>query len=122
MTPITSLKIGKNTFSIGTIGDTKQTSAPILDLNYHLANGDYIQKNQGKIYDYILKLEEQYPSKFTCTETEYQDSLSTYQQYGKNVLDPENQRVRLSTLSGFISLAQSKTLGFSYKVDHIKIN
>ena len=81
------------------IGDIKQTTLPFESSKWHLADASWVT---GKIYSYVLRCEELYPGIFTCTNEEYEETLRTYGQCGKYVIDSENQRIRLPKLDGFI--------------------
>lgn len=98
---LSSISINNNVFksSISEIGSLVQTSLPVLDSNYHLADGSILS---GEIFDYVSRCEELYPGVFTCSNQQFESSLQRYHQCGKYVLDLENRTVRIPSLNGFL--------------------
>lgn len=95
------------------IGQIVQSVLPLVDAGLHLLDGDIIDGNgiYSAFYDYMVGMYSQQPQCFT-TESEWQQSVSTYGECGKFVLDSQNKTIRLPKLSGYVkSTTDITTIG-----------
>lgn len=95
------------------IGQIVQSVLPLEDAGLHLLDGDIIDGNgiYSAFYDYMVGMYSQQPQCFT-TESEWQQSVETYGECGKFVLDSQNRTIRLPKLSGYVkSTTDITTIG-----------
>ncbi len=104
------------------MGEVKFSSFKIDDERLLLANGQVISQTgkYKKFCDYLkILLLNDSTSVPTCSQNEFDSTVSTYGQCGRYVIDDENQIIRLPKITEFIASANDKILG-SAELDEFK--
>lgn len=85
------------------LGQIIYSILPINDIKLHLANGEVIGQTgeYEKFNQYLHEMLTLYPNLF-CTQTEWDESVNTYGQCVKFVIDDDAGTIRLPLLKGYI--------------------
>jgi len=86
------------------VGEIISSTLPLTDAGLHLLDGSLLQYGIYKEFiDYIAELHTSNPNaNYFCTETEWQNSVTTYGSCGKFVYDSTNNTVRLPKVSDIL--------------------